>query len=222
MASNPKFGFSAFLRILHQNERPQYRTIKERYREDSSGGYDFHRSFRNRVQSLADGTLDENAITDSVNSIRKTAERRSTLDGLKAFVAWKRRLGLILLPGKPILYSPKELSFSLEFKPDFITLIDGELHSVHLWNTKTPLTSTITMSTLKVVSDHVRGDANYPKHLAVYALKQDRIYSTAFCTEEHLILGRKLLLNVDALSRKAVDEIRQDKRDSPPPLHPSA
>lgn len=113
----PSFGISAFLRIVHMNERPQ-RTELRRRTVPREGGYDFHSSLRRLCRCLMDGEPLESLLTATF-AIAQPPERQSAQLGLQRLNAWR-----ILNPGEVLevpaisVRSPGE-TFSVKFTPNF-------------------------------------------------------------------------------------------------------
>jgi hypothetical protein len=74
MSQIPKFGYSAYLKLLNANPKPRKSIIRNRYKP-SSGGYDFHKSLRQRVQQIAFGGLSfQSAILERSRSPSRRRE----------------------------------------------------------------------------------------------------------------------------------------------------
>ncbi|MEX2743635.1 hypothetical protein AB3480_20210 [Rhizobium mongolense] len=124
MAQIPKFGFSAFLRLLNANPKPQRRLVRDRYRP-SKGGYDYHKSLKSRVQQVAFGELSFQQALNSTSQITKLSERESARRGLKRFFEWKQQNPGTLEATQRLLFpSPKGL-YKVEFTPNFLLEMDG-------------------------------------------------------------------------------------------------
>ncbi|MFS2149749.1 hypothetical protein ACCD05_01385 [Rhizobium sp. Rhizsp42] len=79
--SVPKFGFSAFLKVINANPRPQRTSVRKRC-GPSTGGYDFHKSLRHRVQQVSFNGLSREAVLASTHQISQEPERKSARHAL--------------------------------------------------------------------------------------------------------------------------------------------
>ena len=71
----PTFGFSAFLKLICLNDRPSRTQLRSRL-QPSEGGYDFHRSLRQRAQRylMYGETMEE--VVASIGDIVRVAMKR--------------------------------------------------------------------------------------------------------------------------------------------------
>ncbi len=133
----PTFGFSAFLKLICLNDRPQRTQMRDRL-QPSSDAYDFHRSLRLRANRFLVRGESMETIVESIAGIVKAAEQNSVRTGLSALTEWRRQN-----PGEIIEFPPAMLesptgSFRVNFTPDFGMLSRGKRTAVHIWNTKRP------------------------------------------------------------------------------------
>lgn len=140
MAQIPKFGFSAFMKLLNANPKPQRRLVRDRY-QPSKGGYDYHKSLKSRVQQIALGELSFQQVLDSTAQITKLSERESARRGLKRFVEWRKQNSGLLESTAGLLFSSPKGLYKVEFTPNFLLEMDGRRTAVHLWNMQHRLSS---------------------------------------------------------------------------------
>lgn len=147
MSQVPKFGFSAFLKLINSNPKPQKRLVRDRFRP-STGGYDFHKSLRQRVQRIAFENLSFRDALASTAEIGKAAERESAIKGLRQFSEWRdKNLGDLSACDSFLFESPKGF-FKVEFTPNFLIELNGRRTAVHLWNTRHALSAGLVNASL--------------------------------------------------------------------------
>ncbi|MBJ7579376.1 hypothetical protein JHC09_15995 [Devosia sp. MC532] len=131
------FGFSAFLKVVHLNERPQLSEIRKRF-APSGGGYDFHKRLRALCSDFCLGKVPVSTILEQIKEIKKPAERASALTGITALNRWidGRSMNFIELP--EARYTSADGLYSVIFKPNFGVVSEGGTVAVHLWNTIKP------------------------------------------------------------------------------------
>jgi hypothetical protein len=169
------FGFSAFLKLLSLNPRPQRREIRGRL-SPSDGGYDFHRSLRIRANRFMVNGEDLQGLVDEAAGLSNPAERRSLENGLRQLDAWRTANPGFVLALPSALYTSPNQAFKVSFLPDFGYQIGAETVAVHLWNTGTvDLSPRMTYAALAMVSSAYDGDFA-PSDLAVLSLPDNRLY----------------------------------------------
>lgn len=133
----PTFGFSAFLKLLSLNDRPQLSELRRRYKGEKKSGYDFHRSLRQKAHEFFWDGADILELIISCSEIKKDAERISAQKGLEKLASWlAEKGGSAYKVPSGIFKSPNDL-FRVSFIPDFGLDIQGKKTAIHLWNTKT-------------------------------------------------------------------------------------
>lgn len=193
--SVPKFGFSAFLKIINANPRPQRSSVRERC-GPSSGGYDFHRSLRHRVRQVSfDGMSREEAL-ESTLSMKRLPERNSAAQALQQFFAWKDEYRGTFEQNAPITFLSPGGFYKVEFKPDFMIEIDGRRTAVHLWNTKHPLDGRLVRAMLSTVAARYPVDIR-PDDFAVLSLRNRTLYRWSEADRDTRALGERLLKLLD-------------------------
>lgn len=207
MTRIPKFGFSAFLRIICANEKPQKRLIKERHKP-SEGGYDFHKSLRRLIQKLTVGELTTpNDIAMYVAGITQAAERKSVSKGIKTFREWYEKNAMPLRGVGPMVFSSPNNHYQVNFTADFITEIDGRNTAVHVWNTNSNLNRNLVIATLTIVAKSWPVTQTRPSDYAVLSLKTGDLLKWSDASAEHKMLGERLMLHIERLCVLARKEL---------------
>lgn len=193
--SVPKLGFSAYLKIINSNPRPQ-RTIVRQRCLPSSGGYDFHKSFRHRVQQVSFEGLSPAAALASTQQISREPERRSARRALEQFFEWKDEHPGAMVSSQSISFASPAGLFKLEFVPDFLLEIGGRRTVVHLWNTQHDLSAHLVRAALSSVA--ARFPLNdRPDDFAVLSLRDRSLYRWSDADRETRALGERLLELID-------------------------
>ncbi|NRP73906.1 hypothetical protein ILFOPFJJ_04824 [Ensifer psoraleae] len=195
MSQTPTIGFSAFLKIINSNPKPQKRIVRERH-VPSEGGYDYHKSLRQRIRQIAFDGISPTASLASTIQIKKTSERESARRGLLRFFQWRDANPGPLSACDGLIYpSPKGL-FKVSFTPDFLLEINGRRTAVHVWNTKHPLTATLVLAALSTVALRYPIETR-PDDFAVLSLQGGSIYRWSNADKATAALGEKLLELID-------------------------
>ncbi|RWX40295.1 hypothetical protein EHH54_13240 [Rhizobium leguminosarum] len=193
--SVPKFGFSAFLKIINANPRPQRTSVHKRC-GPSTGGYDFHKSLRHRVQQVSFHGLSRAAVLASTQRISRLSERNSAEQALKQFFLWKDANPGEFEQATPLTFwSPARL-YKVEFIPDFMTQIGDRRTAIHLWNTKNPLDGRLVRAVLSAVAARYPVE-NRPDDIAVLSLKNRTLYRWSEADRDTRALGNRLLEMLD-------------------------
>lgn len=150
------FGFSAFLKLVHLNDRPKRTELRKRLRGTSEKGYDYHRSLRVLAKRLMISRHDLASVLAEAEQIKKLPERNSAKSGLLTLDGWRSaKAGETFESHKVTIESPAGL-FKVCFLPDFGVQIGGVKTAVHVWNTiKPPLTSRMVLATLAPFYDQM-------------------------------------------------------------------
>lgn len=148
----PTFGFSAFLKVICLNPRPQLRELRNRFRP-STGGYDYHRSLRDHARRLLVENEPMASLQESASAIVKPSERQSVLNSLQWLSEWRAATPGALFAAEPVIYrSPADL-FRVRFEPNFGIQIGGSRVAVHIWNTQhPPLITRLVHSALRLIN----------------------------------------------------------------------
>ncbi len=221
MASIPTFGFSAFLRMICLNDRPQKTAVRDRHRPSKKGGYDFHKSLRNGIQQLARGTGSVEQVLGSVSAIVQKPERESATRGIENFSAWiKENPGAITFCDPFIFTSPGGL-FRVAFQPDFVIDLSGRKTAVHVWNTKLKLSGNLVMASLTLVAKNWRVYQDCPNDFAVLSLRDDQLYRWSDDPNSHVSAGSAIMSHLDRLCVLARKDFNLpsigEQPESPPP-----
>jgi len=173
----PTFGFSAYLKLICLNSKPQSREVSKRLAPQSGSGYDFHKSLRLLARRYLLEGEDALEIGKSVDKITKEAERNSVRSGLKYLIKWRSiSRGTICNFHDAVFESPSGV-FKVKFAPDFGIEIGGRRTAVHIWNTKRPeLDRRFVYGALALFPKIYQKMANRPDDLAVLSLRDERLY----------------------------------------------
>lgn len=153
------FGFSAFLKVLSLNDKPQRSAIKKRAIPSSSDGYDFHKSFRRLARRYLIGAEPIADMIALAGKIGPLPERQSAVLALQRLEIWRATTpGKILHVPAVVFESPHHL-FTVKFEPDFGLRIGGTTTAIHLWNTKHPkLSANATCAALSLAAQAYESD----------------------------------------------------------------
>ncbi|MBD9496108.1 MULTISPECIES: hypothetical protein [unclassified Ensifer] len=195
MSQTPTIGFSAFLKIINSNPKPQKRIVRERY-VPSEGGYDYHKSLRQRIRQIAFEGISPTAALASVTQIKKSSERESAKRGLLRFFQWRDVNPGPLSACDGLIYNSPRGLFKVNFTPDFLLEINGRRTAVHVWNTKHSLTATLVLAALSTVATRYPVE-NRPDDFAVLSLQDGSMYRWSDSDKPTAALGEKLLELID-------------------------
>ncbi|TIT62992.1 MAG: hypothetical protein E5W90_28400 [Mesorhizobium sp.] len=206
----PSFGTSAFLRVVHMNDRPQ-RTELRRRSTPREGGYDFHSSLRRLSQRLMSGEPLQDLLAATL-AISKLPERQSAQLGLRRLATWRaQNPGPILEFPSAIMRSP-EARFSVTFTPNFGLRIADRSVAIHVWNTAEPrLDVRLVRAVLSSFQPAYRAVESSPNDIAVLCLRTMRLICLGDASDV-AELGRLIFANVDGIFR----EISADLEEPPP------
>lgn len=218
----PTFGFSAYLKLVSLNEKPQRTEVRGRFK-NRENGYDFHRSLRLRARRLLVDNEPIDAVMASINEILRVPEQKSARLGLDYLVQWRLANPGSMVAFEPALYESPEKIFKINFAPDFGIRIGTDSVAVHIWNTATPpLKSRLVYAALSLFPEIYDQHANAPKDIALLSLRDGKLYrlSDGF---GHAALGARLVEQVEAVFRRVRNELglppssRDDRPSAPPP-----
>lgn len=203
----PTFGFSAFLRVLSLNDRPQRTAIRNRLRP-SAGGYDYHRSLHLRAHRyLVDGE-DIAAVLASCEEITNASEQRSAYLALQELHDWREEHPGPILDYQPKLFeSPGEV-FKVHFTPNFGLRIDDVPTAVHVWNTAhPPLVQRMVYAALSLFPELYAAGPGKPGDLAVLSLRDSRLYSLREAAADYALLGGRVVAALETIIREIGDDL---------------
>ena len=202
----PNFGFSAFLKLVCLNERPSRTEVRSRLR-GGSGGYDFHKSLRQRAHRYLGLAQPFDVVFASVDEITRTPERRSASEGLTRLHAWRDRHPGPILGVPPATYESPVGLFKVTFTPDFGIIRGGAAVAVHVWNTGRPtLDARMVYAALSLFSAPYAEQRQPPDDLAVLSLPDMRLYRLSEAGRS-ATLGASLAGRVEDLIRQAQREL---------------
>ncbi|MCA8931078.1 MAG: hypothetical protein KDA49_01340 [Rhodospirillaceae bacterium] len=172
----PKFGFSAYLKLICLNDRPQRTELKKRL-QPSSNGYDFHKNLRFLAGRLLNEGKSLKEILSEAEHITKKAEREQTQQGLNALDTWRAAHPGHLLYFEAVVYGSPLGEFKIHFEPTFGIEIDGTPTAVHLWNTKKPeLIPRFAHGALSLLKPLYAAMPRGPSDLAVLSLRDGQLH----------------------------------------------
>ncbi|MGE5565642.1 MAG: hypothetical protein ACM3YN_05745 [Parcubacteria group bacterium] len=202
------FGFSAFLKLLSLNAKPQRWQVNSRLSGGSGGGYDFHRSLRLRIHRyLVDGESIEDLVA-SAGEITREAEQRSVKAGLKRLEEWRGEHPGEVLHFAPALYSAPGGFFKVSFVPDFGVEIDGRPTAIHVWNTAAPdLVDRMVYAALSLLPIAYAADQNAPEDYGVLSLQTGRLYRLSDVGDFSLT-GERVVAALEEVFRDVLDKLK--------------
>jgi hypothetical protein len=220
MAPIPTFGFSAFLRMICLNERPQKTAIFSRHRPSKEGGYDYHRSLRTCIQKLATGSHNLKEVLVEISDITKPSERNSTKRGVVRFLRWIRANGSAVAFCDPIFIHSPLGYFKVRFNANCVVEINGRRTAIHVWNTQNPkLSEKEVLAALSLVRRSVDTKTDVIEDFAVLSLTDGRLYRWSDNPSDYNVLADSILLQIDRLCSLARSEygLPQIRRGPEPP-----
>lgn len=172
----PTFGFSAYLKLLCLNSRPQRTEVRKRL-QPSGSGYDFHRSLHVLSRRHVLGGESFLQLAPEFLKIVKEPERNSARVGIENLIDWrKKHAGLVFDVGGVTYDSPNGV-YKVKYAPDFGVILNGRKTAIHIWNTKRPkLEDRFVYGSLSLVSKAYSGIEGGPEDVAVLSLRDNRIY----------------------------------------------
>jgi hypothetical protein len=201
------FGFSAFLKVLSLNDKPQRSAIKKRLGPSSSNGYDFHKSMRQHAHRfLVDGEAMPDVIT-SAGTIVQLPERLSATLALQRLELWRIATPGAILQFSPVVFeSPRHL-FRVKFEPDFGLRIGGKNTAIHLWNTKQPnLSPGATYAALWLAAQAFRDQEHAPDDVGVLSIREP---PTLYLLSQ--------VRDASAVAASIVERMEETIQETPPP-----
>ena len=206
MEKVPTFGFSAFLKLISQNDKPQKSALKRRF-APSKGGYDFHKSLRASIQQVVENPLAFGSIFESLNTIKKSAERNSAKNGLKNFQTWRQKYPGNLESADSIIISSPNNIFKVSFTPDFVIELNGRRTGIHIWNTKSKLSSELVLATLSLVAKNYDREKRQLDDFGVLSLQNNSFYRWSEDPQHGSPKAQRLLLHIEKQCTMAKSEL---------------
>lgn len=208
------FGFSAYLKLISLNPRPQRREIRNRL-TPSESGYDFHRSMRQLATryALERGRLDP--FVEQLRAIGPPAERAAATQAIARLHAWlEHNSGQCIRSNARIYESPRGI-FRIRYQPDF-RLLGSDHVDVHLWNTANPeLSNRLALGALRMISVDTPFDGS--ADLSVLSLR-NMTHLRASDAQGFELIGRRTVQAVEDMFIDIAEEIRApipEVRDAP-------
>lgn len=210
----PTFGFSAFLKMLSLNPRPQRTEMKNRLLPSSGGGYDFHRQFRllaHRYLSKGEALTDLFAETESYGD---AAEGRQAREALEFLEEWRETFTGPVFSFEPRTWESPRGIFKVRYTADFGIEIDGVRVAVHIWKTQRPsLDPRMTYVALSLFSELYVDHQDGPQDFAVLSVLDGRLYRLSDIQDQG-VFAERVARFIENLIEDVIDEI---SRRSPPP-----
>lgn len=203
----PTFGFSAFLKLLSLNERPQRREIRQRLFPSAAGGYDFHRSLRLLCRRLLVGEEPLHALLASADGLTNSAEARSVKLGLESLNAWRGENPGQVVSVPPRTYESPRGRFKVHFTPDFGLQVDGNITAIHIWNTSRPeLAPRMVYAALSLIPDLYDNESiEPPADFGVLSLPEHRLYRLSD-VNDFTIVGRRVASMIEDIIDESSSE----------------
>jgi hypothetical protein len=167
------FGFSAFLKLIHLNDRPQRREVRQRI-IPSESSYDFHRTFRAFARRLVVEQENIEALLAETERIVRLPERNSARNALQRLDAWRLSHPAVPIQFEKLTYESPTGVYKVNFTPDFGLELGGSRVAIHAWNTATPdLQSRLVSAALALFQDL---PPDGPDELAVLSVRSGQLY----------------------------------------------
>ncbi|HEV7437976.1 MAG TPA: hypothetical protein VGO22_24430 [Pseudorhizobium sp.] len=221
MTKVPTFGFSAFLKVVCSNPRPQKYAVRERHKPAKAGGYDYHRSLRRGIHGLTSGNATFAQVLSDVAAIKKPSERRSAKRGIVRFLRW-----LNAHPGKvtfcePIVFESPSGLFRVKFEADCVIEFNGRRTALHIWNTRKPkLSKNHVAALLTLVQRNVDKDSDAVDDFAVLSLQDNQLYCWSEDPKGQSLVADKIMQQIEQLCSLSRSEFGWPPIDKKPPLAP--
>jgi hypothetical protein len=203
----PTFGFSAFLKLVSLNTRPQRTLMRRRLSSaGQSGGYDFHRSLKLRANRFLVERVALPEILLSVEDIKRIPERNSARKGLEQLGAWRDQNDGEILAFEPVLFESPAKNFKVQFSPNFGIRHEGRPVATHIWNTAKPdLDVRMVYAALSLFPSLYADHDQRPDDLAVLSLRNGQFLRLGE-VEDHTEVGLRLIRRLDEL----FEEVRRE------------
>lgn len=173
-ASLVTFGFSAFLKLLSMNETPRKTELRRRL-GPSTGGYDYHKSFRRLARQYLVNGASLDALLIEANRINRITERQSAIAALQRLATWHKdtRNAVFVYRQNPAVFESPSRLFKVRFEPDFELQTSAKRTAFHLWNTQKPkLAPGPTYAALALIENAYQDQDGAPDDLAVLSMRE--------------------------------------------------
>lgn len=185
----PNFGFSAYLKLVCLNDKPQLTEIKKRI-TPSEGGYDYHRSLKRLSKEMLLEGRSLDSVLEAAEAIGKENERNSAKHGLQVLSKWVRAHPLPRFSAQAVTYESPNRVFGVRFEPSFGAVLDGRNTAVHIWNTKKPpLQRRFVLGALATVAPLYRSLGSEVTDVAVLSLREMVLYKLSDATDQRAALA---------------------------------
>lgn len=217
----PTFGFSAFLKMLSLNPRPQRTEMRNRLLPSSGSGYDFHRQFRALAHRYLSEGEDLGSLIAETELYGNAAEGRQAREALEFLEEW--RVGQ---PGRLYAFEPRTWSspsdvFKVKYTADFGIEIDGVRVAVHIWKTqKPPLDPRMTYAALSLISEQYSGARDEPEDFAVLSVLDGRLYRLSDAPDQS-VLANRVATFIEGLIADIMEEIAHRNPSRPADEQPN-
>lgn len=211
----PTFGFSAFLKMLSLNPRPQRTEMRNRLLPSSGSGYDFHRQFRALAHRYLSGGEELERLLAETESYGNAAEGRQAREALEFLEGWRSCTHGQLYAFEARTWTSPDDVFKVRYTPDFGIEIDGVRVAIHIWKTqRPPLDPRMTYAALSLFPELYVEDPNGPQDFAVLSVLDGRLYRLSDVPDQSVLAGR-----VAAFIEWLITDI-SDEITPPPPRSP--
>jgi hypothetical protein len=216
----PTFGFSAFLKLISLNPRPQRAIIRQRLTATKKKGYDFHRSLKLLAQDYLVESVPLDKLLSKAETIKRIPERKSAKRGLQALGTWRALNPGSIFSFEPVLFESPGGYFKVQFLPNFGIQLDGKNVAVHIWNTaSTELDVRMTYAALSLFPSLYTAHEMCPNDLAVLSLPKSQLYRLGE-VEDHSEMGSRLIRRLENIFEEIGRE--GDRPPTPPKGRPTA
>jgi hypothetical protein len=215
----PKFGFSAFLKLLSLNSRPQRTLIRKRLSRSGSSGYDFHRSLRLLAGRYVNGSSLEDVLA-LTEDISRPPEKQSAQSGLRQLAAWRLANPGSILSFESVLFESPAKNFKVQFQPDFGIQLGEQKVAAHIWNTRTvELDRQMMYAALSVIAPLYSTNEDRPDDVGVLSLPDQTLYRLSE-VGDYTEVGSRLVRRLDDIFEEILRE--PQKPGAPPKGRPIA
>lgn len=171
------FGFSAFVKLVASNERPQRTALRQRLLGGSAGGYDFHRSLKRLGRRFLVHGEALDSVLAAARKISRPPEQRSAVTGIERLAEWRGEVGGEIEDYQAVSYESPSGLFRVNYTPDFGIRLDRQGIAAHIWNTAKPdLNPRAVYGALSLFTDAYAEITGAPDDLALLSLREPRLY----------------------------------------------
>lgn len=180
--------------------------IKSRVSKNKKGGRDYHASLKRAVNAYIKNPTSIKEILANFETIKKKPERDSAKAGFNSTIEFLAKNGGNFYQPEMKIFKHLSGFYTVRFQPNFGIVIDDKQISVHLWNTKMPITQRAVTAVLGLfVNQYSKNE--YP---AVYCLKTNKLF-LANKTQAEQRLAIAFSERIDGLIQKYTDVEAESK-----------